>query len=276
MSGGGHPQLVQASIAVLEGKGWPREEFANLLIGTPEIEQERLIVRQRLIEALPDAMRALLYRLSIIVGQMDRGLALAVAEVEPVVERPGEALERLVGPWVDRLAGNQLRVSPLVVNAEIQILGPTEILAVRRQIVGFLMRGGKINVGNSDTILLHALAGKVEWALAGIGNAVVTANETVLRNLADYFLLLPMLRTDVLIYPENFYVSWMLRLAQFQLLKVMPKPEVFAQCLRALLQETAYKGDEYSGSAIANNCLGKGPYRKENRRSNSALDRSSS
>ena len=119
MSGGGHPQLVQASIAVLESKEWPKEEFANLMMGTPEIEQERVVARQRLIEALPDGVRTLLYRLSIIVGQMDRGLALAVAEVAPVVERPGEALERLIGPWVDRLAGDQLRVSPLVVNAGI-------------------------------------------------------------------------------------------------------------------------------------------------------------
>ena len=160
MSGGGHPQLVQASFAVLEAKGWPKEEFVNLLMGTAEIEKERVIARQRLIEGLPDAMRALLYRLSIIVGQMNRGLALAVAEVEPVVERPGEALEQLIGPWVERLAGNQLRVSPLVANAGIQILGPTEIAAVRHQIVYFLMRGGKINAGDSDTILLHALTGK--------------------------------------------------------------------------------------------------------------------
>ena len=98
MSGGGHPQLVQASIAVLESKGWRKEEFANVIMGTPEIEQERVVARQRLIEALPDAVRALLYRLSIIAGQMDRGLAFAVAEVAPVVERPGEALERLIGP----------------------------------------------------------------------------------------------------------------------------------------------------------------------------------
>ena len=244
MSGGGHPQLVQASIAVLESKGWPKEEFANLIMGTPEIEQERVIARQRLIEALPDGVRTLLYRLSIIVGQMDRGLALAVAEVAPVVERPGEALERLIGPWVDRLAGNQLRVSPLVANAGIQMLGPAEIMAVRHQVVGFLMRDGKINVGDSDTILMHALAGKVEWALAGIGIAVVTANETVLRNLADYFVTLPLLRTDVPIYPDNFFVSWMLRLAQFELLKVMSKPATFARCVCALLQETANVGDD--------------------------------
>jgi hypothetical protein len=147
MSGGGHPQLVQASIAVLESRGWRKEEFANVIMGTPEIERERVIARQRLLEALPDAVRALLYRLSIIVGQMDQGLALAVAEVAPVVERPGEALERLIGPWIDRLVGNQLRVSPLVVNAGIQMLGPAEITAVRHQIVIFLMRNGKINVG---------------------------------------------------------------------------------------------------------------------------------
>jgi hypothetical protein len=246
MSGGGHPQLVQASVSMLEAKGWPKEEFANLLMGTPEIEQERVIARQRLIEALPDAMRALLYRLSIIVGQMDRGLALAVAEVEPVVERPGEALEQLVGPWVERLAGNQLRVSPLVANAGIQLLGPGEIAAVRHQIVYFLMRGGKINVGDSDTILLHALTGKVDWALAGIGRAVVTANETVLRNLADYFVALPLLRTDAPIYPDDFFISWILRLAQFKLLKVMAQPEAFAQCLRSLLRETEDLGDDLS------------------------------
>ena len=257
MSGGGHPQLVQASIAVLESKGWRKEEFANLIMGTPEIEQERVIARQRLIEALPDAVRALLYRLSLIAGQMDRGLALAVAEVAPVVERPGEALERLIGPWVDRLVGNQLRVSPLVVNAGIQMLGPAEITAVRQQVVLFLMRNGKINVGDSDAILLHALAGKVEWALAGIGAAVLTANENVLSNLADNFMALPMLGTDRPIYPENFYISWMLRLAQFQLLKIMIKPEAFAQCLRALLQETANVGDDLEDRLLRLIVLGK-------------------
>lgn len=257
MSGGGHPQLVQASIGVLEGRGWPREEFASLIMGTPEIEQKRVIARQRLIEALPDAVRALLYRLSMIVGPMDRGLALAVAEVAPVVERPGEALERLIGPWVDRLAGNQLRVSPLVVNAGIQMLGPAEILAVRHQVVGFLMRDRQINAGDSDTILLHALAGKIEWALVRIGSAVVRANETVLQNLADYFVSLPLLRTDAPIYPDNFCVSWMLRLAQFELLKVMSKRETFAQCLRALLQETANKGDEIQDRLLRISVLGK-------------------
>src|SRR4029077_21205308 len=33
MSGGGPPQLVQATITVLETKGWPRDEFANLIMG---------------------------------------------------------------------------------------------------------------------------------------------------------------------------------------------------------------------------------------------------
>jgi hypothetical protein len=257
MSGGGHPQLVQASITVLESKGWPKEEFANLIMGTLEIEQERVIARQRLIEALPNPVRALLYRLSIIVGPMDRGLALAIAEVAPVVERPGEALERLIGLWIDRLAGSQLRVSPLVVNAGIQMLGPAEILAVRHQVLGFLMRDGKINAGDSDTILLHALAGKVEWALAGIGIAVVTANESVLRNLADCFVTLPLLRTDVPIYPENFFVSWMLRLAQFELLKVMSKPAAFAHCVRALLRETANVGDDLTDRLARVIVLGK-------------------
>jgi hypothetical protein len=257
MSGGGHPQLVQASIAVLDGKGWPKEEFANLIMGTPEIEQERVIARQRLIEALPDAVRALLYRLSIVGGQMDRGLALAVAEIAPVVERPGEALERLIGPWVDRLAGNQLRVSPLVANAGIQMLGPAEIEAVRHQIVAFLMRDGNINVGDLDTILLHAIAGKVGWALVGISTAVLRANESDLRNLADYFLMLPMVRTDVTIYHDNFYVSWMLRLAQFQLMKVLPKPAAFARCLFALLRETENLGDNLEDRLIRVIVLGK-------------------
>jgi len=244
MSGGGHPQLVQASIAVLDDKGWPEEEFANLIAGTPEVEQERAIARQRLIEALPDAVRSLLYRLSIIVAHMDRGLALAVAEVAPAIERPGEALERLIGPWVERLAGNQLRVSPLVVNAGVQILGQAEIIAIRHQIVCFLMRGGQINIGDLDTILMHALTGKVEWALAGIGVSITTAKESDLRNIADFSVALPILSTDAPIYPDNSFISWMLRLAQFELLNVNSKPEAFGRCVQAMLRETENRGDD--------------------------------
>jgi hypothetical protein len=74
--------------------------------------------------------------------------------------------------------------------------------------------------------------------------AVVTANETVLQNLADYSVALPLLRTDDPIYPDSFFISWILRLAQFTLLKVMAQPSVFAQCLRSLLRETEDFGDD--------------------------------
>ena len=85
----------------------------------------------------------------------------------------------------------------------------------------------------------------------------LTNNENVLRNLADYFVTLPMLRTDVPIYPANSDISWMLRLAQFQLLKVMSKPAHFAQCVRALLQETTNVGDDLKGRLARVIVLGK-------------------
>ena len=90
------------------------------------------------------------------------------------------------------------------------------------------MRDRKINVGDADTILMHALAGRIEWALVSIGRAVIMAKGSERQVLADYFASLPLLQTNAPICPDNLYVSWLLRLAQFDLLKVMTKPETFA------------------------------------------------
>jgi len=133
--GFGHPQLVQARISGLQQRNWPD---AELLAGIPgfglpakEVEGERDSIRQRLLSELSQNTRELLYSLTLLAGYFDRELSIAVGEVHPAMERPGEALDILLGSWVEALASDRFRISPLVSSAGIQSLVPFPVSEFR-------------------------------------------------------------------------------------------------------------------------------------------------
>jgi hypothetical protein len=95
---GGHPQLVAARITGLRLRGWPEaERFDDGPTGKSSIdtEAEREETRSRLVKELPEDARALLYRLSFLVGDFDRRLAIDVGAAPPAILQPGQALDIL-------------------------------------------------------------------------------------------------------------------------------------------------------------------------------------
>jgi hypothetical protein len=61
----------------------------------------------------PEA-RALLYRLSLVIGGFSRNMAEKVAAVPPRIALPGEKLERLMGLWIQPFVANKFIQSPLL------------------------------------------------------------------------------------------------------------------------------------------------------------------
>jgi hypothetical protein len=111
----GHPSLVAATLSWLEeqGKEFRVETFDNLLSGEPvkdTIEYNRKV----LIKTLDDLSKELLYRLSVVGEKLDKKLIFEIANLSPVIVNPREQLDKLVGPWIDRLDRELFDVSPLL------------------------------------------------------------------------------------------------------------------------------------------------------------------
>ena len=127
LAGGmGHPQLTHAFVLGMAARGWPAESIQGTVnegFTSPDLKATRDAARRTLVSALPADARSLLYRLSLAVGRFDRSLALAVAALEPALARAGEQLDLLIGPWIENVGRDSLRVSPLASHFGVEALG---------------------------------------------------------------------------------------------------------------------------------------------------------
>jgi len=218
--GFGHPQLVQARISGLQQRNWPDDE---LLAGIPvfgapakEVEGERDSIRERLLSELSQNTRELLYRLTLLVGYFDRELAITVGEVHPAIERPGEALDILLGPWVEALASDRFRVSPLVSSAGIQSLCKPIQMEVHKRIVDQLIARHPFPADFLGMLLSHALVSRHERGLMWLTMAILNTRDEDRTMISEHLFVLPLLDAQQPLFKENIHVSAMLRLAQFR------------------------------------------------------------
>lgn len=218
--GFGHPQLTHAFVKGVASRDWPIQEMGQILghgFSSEDIDAVREDSRRTLLAALPPQTRNLLYRLSLAVGSFDRSLALSVGKLSPSILHTGECLDQLIGPWLEGMGNGLLRVSPLVKGAGGQMLSGGEQKLIHQTMAIHKLGDGKVNVQDIDTILLHAISGKSNQALSAIAGLVVTANPDTLERLAEYVLFFRFLKTETQIFPDDPFLSSLLRLAQFNL-----------------------------------------------------------
>lgn len=237
----GHPQLVHAFIAGMAARGWPRSEISAIVsagLSTGDIAAEREAARRSLISVLPEGARSLLYRLSLTIGTFDRGAALSIASAPPPILQAGEALDSLIGPWIETMGRDSYRVSPLAGQSGREMLAPVEQQAIHGKIASQLMSGKTVDAGDIDKIMLHAILGKNEAVLVSLTSKLLTSGDKLISFLAENLAILRVFDTNKLIYPENVYISSMLRLVQFKVLSAGREKGKIAECVRALLRES--------------------------------------
>lgn len=244
MRGGqGHPQLVRAALAGLRRRGWPANELTDYSSSgavVEDIEGERLSVRRRLVEALEETSRKLLYRTSLLLGRFERQLAITIGGVSPEIRSPGEALDVLVGPWIDSAGQGLLRVSPLVANSGSSVLSRDEQLAVHRAAAMFLFSEGSLHVEVGNELFMHALNGGLDEILLRLALAVVKESDEKHRPLALWLPSLRLASTDRPISTGQAGVACALRLAQFLLVIALNDaraPAVWASLSREIADE---------------------------------------
>ena len=176
-------------------------------------------MRRSLKSVLSKGTRNLLYRLSLATGRFSRPLALTIGAIPPQVSQAGECLDQLIGPWVEPVGTNLFRVSPLASDLGHDMLPPDEQKQIHETIAVQTLRKGKVDAIDANTIMMHAIAGESPESLFALALGVLREDldPSILEMLAEHFLVLRLFRTDVAIYPLNFSVSAMLRIAQFRL-----------------------------------------------------------
>lgn len=213
MASAGHPQLTQAAIATLKNEGWPASVAGSDSVADG-LAAERSEARKRLLASLPSESRLLLYRASLIYGRFRRDVALAIGKTPPPLAATGEALDVLIGPWIEEVSRGEYRVSPLVAAAGQDMLDEDEKAAIHRAIASTFFATHRILPADADTILHHSIAGGDNGQVLGFSSAVLTTRHDRLSSLARSSTLLLYLPTDEPVL-GNPLGDATLRLAQF-------------------------------------------------------------
>lgn len=246
-SSNGHPQLSHALVEGLRRRGWPQSDLANMaaIFGSDEaINQTKDEIRRRLLHELPENARLFAYRLSLITSTFDAHLAKAVAEVPVPLFAPGELLDSLVGPWIDKIGGNEFQLSPLLAGSGPAQLRASDLQNVHAAIANALIRNGTIDSRRMNQLVLSGLAGKARGALMGFAIATLTENAEKLPLLAANCLTLTMLRTDRPIFPDNTRLSLQLRMIQTLFSLAESTADKFRATLQAFEDELGGLNDD--------------------------------
>jgi hypothetical protein len=153
------------------------------------------------------------------------------------IQRAGELLDSLIGPWIEVVGKDALRVSPLAANAGQGMLTGEAQQAIHAAIAIQMLAKRRIDATDASGILMHGLLGKETSSLFQLAYSVLTAGSKATELLREHFFMLPMLRMDQPIFATNRGVSVMLRLAQFNLLASNKDAKLTASCVEALFRE---------------------------------------
>ncbi len=180
----GHPQLVDARVSTLTDEGFPKPDLSELLVVPAGILDVRSEAR-RLVAARPEEDRELLARTSLLLGQASRDRLMAVAQIRPPILEPGDVIDRLVGPWLERVESDNLRASPLLRNLGIDTRGQEWATGMHRGIAHSFLRGGRLLATDIFEIATHAMLGGSAAPLIPILPGLLQASPEVWEQVAQ-------------------------------------------------------------------------------------------
>ena len=236
----GHPQLTHAFVIGTAARGWPMDETNDILrhgLLSDDIAAARDVSRRRLVYALPESNRELLYRLSLTTGPFTRSVALAAGDLAPSVPQIGECFDQLVGPWISAVGNDQFSVSPLASHFGRDNLSADQQRMVHRTIASQMLDARTIDAGQADTIMMHSIVGSCPKCLSILAHSILSTQPTTLAKLADHYPLFILYRTDTPIYHDDLHVSGLLRLAQFKIAVSGRRKDKVDAIVHALLRE---------------------------------------
>ncbi|HEX8055258.1 MAG TPA: tetratricopeptide repeat protein [Novosphingobium sp.] len=180
----GHPQLVDARIAALVQDGFPHPDMNEFLTVRPEIVDVRSEARRLVAERGGDE-RELLARASLLLGRTSRKRLMAVAQISPVIAEPGHVIDRLTGPWLERMDHDDLRSSPLLRNLGVDTRGADWAASMNRGIAFSFLKNRSLFASDIFELATHAMLGGTAAPLIPVLPGLLQANEDVWAQVAE-------------------------------------------------------------------------------------------
>ncbi len=180
----GHPQLVDARVAALRDARFPPISISELVVTPPEILDARAEARSIVATRPPDD-RELLARVSLLLGRAPRERLMAVARIDPPIAEPGDVIDRLTGPWLERMGSGDLRQSPLLRNLGNDTRGQDWAVAMHRGIAFTFLRAGSMFASDVMELATHAMLGRTAASIIPLLPSLLQASEKVWGQIAD-------------------------------------------------------------------------------------------
>lgn len=236
----GHPQLIHARLLTLSRQGWPRLSTDSLL-ATPEDVREQQEQARQLLHALATDERDLLYRASVALAPFRREHIVILGE-KANLSHPGDVLDRLVGPWIERSTEGRFELSPLLRNAAREVWSQEIIEGIHSEMADAILMGKELSITDGSHALLHAFIGKNRQALTGLAISLTTqASEEVQKAIAENAFWLLGTQVDDksgLLFEPDPHLSLLLRMLQFRLCAVA-EPDRAPRILEAWEREVS-------------------------------------
>ena len=245
----GHPQLVHARVRRLAREEWPQPSASDLPADA-SISDVRTRARERILKELPsDPTRSLVYRLSLALGRFARVQASVVGEVAPKVDRPGECLDILVGPWVEKVGTDEFRVSPLLGDSGTAALSDREQKLVHVAFAVHALQSKSVAPENVATALFHGLLGKSRDVLSVVARLLMTTNIRETPGLADALFAFSALRLGrgEYLFDGDALLDVLLRVGQFKAASAARQPALAKTVVERALEGVARADAEVRG-----------------------------
>jgi len=191
----GHPQLVDARLSALQQQDWPAPAITEWIAPTAEIVDVRAEAR-RMVAALPQDQREMLYRASLVMGRVSRKRLIAVGQIRPEIAEPGNAIDRLTGPWLEVTDTSDLRASPLLGGIGVATLGHPWSEDMHAAIAWAWLADPALSSGDVATMLMHAALSKQMGPLVQLLPGLLNAGPDIWQEIGDTAGIFAMLGVD--------------------------------------------------------------------------------
>ena len=166
-------------------------------------------------------LRELLLRLSLLLGNFDRAMMFAAANVVTAVPQAGLLFDALVGPWIEQVGTERYRLSPLLSDSGDAGLAEAMRARIRAAVVEHLIKRSPFPADQLMQVFILAYPLKHVAALAWFSGALAhTAgrDKDLFKRLAEEVSVFPLVDfgEGKPLLPENAHVSILLRYAQFR------------------------------------------------------------
>lgn len=228
-NGGGHPKLVYLRGLELREEGWPPATIESWVTPPQSVDEARTFARQTVARTLQAETRELLYSMSLTTLPFSRDVALKVGSKIPGLSAPGDALDRLIGRWVESQGAKRYRVTPLL-TGQAKLAWPEEKIAdAHGHLFDAFSQRQFVQVNEAFQILMHAWQSKDSARLGNMLTSLIAedgdAKNAVYEDLTP-LLLIGLGGTNAV--PLSPTCSILLRTLQFKVAQ-QEKPELLEE-----------------------------------------------